>query len=101
LRVYFLVYFREFLIFLMKLFIGHKQGVLAPQILVGFFFQGAPRKNADLKKKVNKNYKGQVPLSLSKQKISTSQADLKKRKVMMVGDLRLPWREGSRGKNPT
>jgi hypothetical protein len=61
---------------------------LAAQILVGFFFKGPEKKNADLKKKVNKNYKGQVPLS--KQKISTNQADLKK-KVMM----------GPRGKNTT
>jgi hypothetical protein len=44
----------------------------------GIFFQGAPKKIADLKKKVNKNYKGQVPLY--KQKISTNQADLKIKK---------------------
>jgi hypothetical protein len=54
---------------------------LAPQILVGFFFKG-PKKKANLKKIINKNYKGQVPLS--KHKISTNQADLKKKKVMMV-----------------
>jgi hypothetical protein len=41
------------------------------------FFSRSPKKNADLKKKVIKNYKGQVPLS--KQKISTNQADLKKK----------------------
>jgi hypothetical protein len=54
----------------MKLFIG--RGGLARQILVG-----PPKKNSDLKKKVNKNYKVQVPLS--KQKISTNLADLKKK----------------------
>jgi hypothetical protein len=52
-------------------------GGLAPQILVGFFFQEAPKKIADWS--LNKNYKGQLPLS--KHKISTNQgnSDLKKR----------------------
>jgi hypothetical protein len=71
----------------MKLFIGHKQGRMSSLNFGGIFFQGASKKNADLKKKVHKNYKRQV--LLSKQKISTNQADLKK-KVMMVGGPRLP-----------
>jgi hypothetical protein len=55
--------------------------------LVGFFFQDARKKNADLiktKKKVNMNYKGQLPLS--KQKIFTNQADLKKKSHDGGGD---------------
>jgi hypothetical protein len=45
--------------------LGISRGGLAPQILDGFFYQGAQKK-ADLKKMANKNYKGQV----LKQKIS-------------------------------
>jgi hypothetical protein len=56
----------------MKLFIGHKQGPIGSPNFDGIFFKGVPKKNADLKKKVNKNYKGQVP---PKQKIFTNQAD--------------------------
>jgi hypothetical protein len=45
------------------------------------------------KKKVNKNYKGQVPLS--KQKIYTNQADLKKRSggrpPIALGTPKLEW----------
>jgi hypothetical protein len=78
------VFFREVSIFLMKLLIGHKQGWIGFPNFGRIFFQGAPKTDADLKKKkVNKNYKVQMPLF--KQKISTNQVELKLKKVMMVG----------------
>jgi hypothetical protein len=75
---------------------------LAPQILVGFFFQGAPKKKkiADLKKK-KVNSKGLLPPP--KQEISTDQADLKKGHDAEGPPIALgaPKPEGPRGIFPT
>jgi hypothetical protein len=72
----------------MKPYIGYKQGRISSPNFGGIFFKVPQTKMLTLKKKVNKNYKGQVPLS--KQKTSTNQADLKKKGYDGGGGPRFP-----------